>query len=56
MFKVIQNYQSYVEAMADAREDMEDAPTNLGAGSSCLVIEDSSVWMLGCEDQQWHEL
>ena len=56
MFKVIINNATHVEAIADTREDMENAPTNLGPGSSCLVIEDSSVWMLGCEDLEWHEI
>ena len=56
MFKVIVNNATHVEAVADKREDMENAPKYLGPGSSCLVIEDSSVWMLGCEDHEWHEI
>ena len=55
MFKIIQNLQMTVEAMADERSDIDDAPTNVGAGSTCIVIEDSSVFMLGT-DKEWHEI
>ena len=53
MFKVIENNQTSIEAVADSVEDMATAPTHYGAGSNCLVIEDSSVWMLG-NDKEWH--
>ena len=43
------------EIMADTRADIEKLPTSYLAGSSCLVIEDTSVWVLGT-DQVWHEL
>ena len=44
-----------MEAMADTRADIETLPTKWLAGSTCLVIEDSSVWILGNE-KVWHEL
>lgn len=39
----------------DERDDVKKLPVNSGIGSSCIVIEDSSVWMLG-SDKGWHEL
>ena len=41
--------------MCDNRVDVETLPTDCGAGSTCIVIEDSSVWMLGT-DKAWKEL
>ena len=41
--------------MCDNRTDIETLPTDCGAGSTCIVIEDSSVWMLGT-DKTWKEL
>lgn len=56
MFKVTQNFQSgVVEVIVDLRDDMAEIPTHYGVGSTCFVIEDSSVWMLG-NDAQWHEI
>ena len=55
MFKVIQAHPTYVEAVADKTDDMASAPTHYGAGSNCLVIEDSSVWVLG-NDNKWHQI
>ena len=56
MFKVTQNFQSgVVEVIVDLRDDMTEIPTHYGVGSTCFVIEDSSVWMLG-NDAQWHEI
>lgn len=49
----VQTYM--IEAMCDLRDDVQTLPTSWASGSSCLVIEDSSVWMLGL-DKQWHEL
>ena len=34
----------------DTREDLAKLPTEDGAGSTCIVIEDSSVHML---DSEW---
>ena len=48
--------QSYViEAVADTRADIASLPTTWAVGSTCLIIEDSSVWILG-NDLIWHEL
>lgn len=48
--------QTYViEAVADTRADIASLPTTWAVGSTCLVIEDSSVWILG-NDLIWHEL
>ena len=57
MIKVVANSQNSVaELIADLKTDVEDLATyNVGAGSTCLVIEDSSVWMLG-NDNVWHEI
>lgn len=44
-----------MEVAVDKREDIEELPTKWLTGSSCIVIEDSSVWMLGI-DGEWHEL
>lgn len=48
--------QTYVmEVVVDTRAEIDTLPTDWAAGSSCLVIEDSSVFMLG-NDGHWHEL
>lgn len=44
-----------MEFVADTRADINSIPTKWGMGSTCLVIEDSSVWILG-SDKKWHEL
>lgn len=44
-----------VEIIADTRAEMETLPTDYNPGSDTIVIEDSSVWMLG-NDFKWHEL
>ena len=45
-----------IEYVADTRDDIKTLPANLGQqGSTCLVIEDSSVWILD-SDKVWHEL
>ena len=46
---------SVVEFVADRLTDIETLPTNVGAGSTCLVIENSSVWILGT-DKTWHQI
>lgn len=56
MFKVIKNFQAgTVEIVADERADVEELPVYFSAGSTCFVIEDSSVYMLGNDSEQ-HEL
>ena len=39
----------------DTREDLAKLPTGDGAGSTCIVIEDSSVHMLDSKGQ-WKEI
>ena len=64
MYKVIANgedvQQNVVEIIADNLTDLDNLQVETqtacyGAGSSCIVIENSSVWMLG-NDKVWHEL
>ena len=58
-YKVTKNadttQSSVVEIVADTLEDLNEVPTTYGVGSDCIVLEDSSVWMLG-NDQTWHQL
>lgn len=46
---------SVVEIIADTVADVADLPTDVGVGSDCIVLENSSVYMLG-NDLVWHEL
>ena len=39
----------------DKVSDIKNLPTIDNQGSVCIVIENSSVYMLG-SDKQWHEL
>ena len=64
MYRVISNgedvQQNVVEIIADTLSDLDDLQTETetsyyGAGSDCIVLEDSSVWMLG-NDKIWHRL
>ena len=59
MYKVTTNgnniQSSVVEIVADELADIDTLPTTFGVGSSCIVLENSSVWMLG-NDEHWHEL
>ena len=41
--------------MCDKIADIETLPTDCCAGSTCIVIENSSVWILG-SDKEWHEI
>lgn len=48
--------QSYVyEVSCDTVQDVLELPTDWAAGSTCLCIADSSVWMLG-NDKIWHQI
>lgn len=48
MYRIVETHQSgYVEIVADERDDIQDLPTNYGSGSTCFIIGDSSLWMLG---------
>ena len=42
------------ELALDKREDIKNIPTTCSPGSSCIVIEDSSIWLLGSDG--WHEI
>jgi len=47
---------SYLKGfVCDNRSDIRTLPTKIPAGSSCICLEDSSVWMLGV-DKEWKEL
>ena len=58
-YKVISNgnnvQPSVVEIVADKKEDVDTLPTDVGVGSDCIVLEDSSVYMFG-NDEHWHEI
>lgn len=58
-YKVISNgvniQSSVVEIVVDTLAELDDVPTDFGVGSDCIVLENSSVWMLG-NDRKWHEL
>ena len=47
-------YNKY-DCIVDLLEDLDILPTEWSPGSTCIVLEDSSVWMLG-NDRVWHEL
>ena len=55
MFTITRNFQMNVEAIAEERIDIDTAPTDVGIGSTCFVIEDSSVWILDSE-KIWQEV
>lgn len=59
MYSIIQQgdtVESYViECVCDTREDIATLPTAWKTGSSCIVIEDSSVFMLN-NNKEWVEL
>jgi len=47
--------QTYIkQVVCDTVAEVQELPTDWASGSSCIVIEDSSLWMLG-NDKQWHE-
>ena len=58
-FKVTVNgnniQSSVVEIIADTESDIADLPTDVGIGSDCICLENSSVYMLG-NDKVWHEI
>lgn len=58
-YKIISNgtnvQSTVVEVVVDTLADLEEVPTTFGVGSDCIVLENSSVWMLG-NDKVWHEL
>ena len=47
---------SVVEIVVDTLADLNNVSTeDYGVGSDCIVLEDSSVYMLG-NDRQWHKI
>lgn len=38
-----------MQVVADTLEDVANLPTSWVSGSSCLCLEDSSVWMLNTQ-------
>ena len=40
-----------LELVVDTRSDIQTLPINCAPGSSCLVIEDFSVWLLNSKKQ-----
>ena len=53
MFKIISNLEAgVVEIVADFLDDIQDLPTDASAGSTVIVLEDSSVQMLGNDEEQ----
>lgn len=59
-YKIISNgpniQSNVVEIVVDTLAEIEDVPiARCGVGSDMIVLEDSSVWMLG-NDKIWHQL
>lgn len=44
-----------IAAACDYDSQIANLPTDWIPGSTCIVLESSSVWMLGL-DKTWHEL
>ena len=44
-----------VEITVDTRADLADLPTTFDVGSTCIVIQDASVFMFG-NDKTWQEM
>ena len=56
LYKNDNDYPGYhAEYIVDTLADMQDVPTKCEVGSSCLVLEDSSVWVLNTE-KEWVEI
>lgn len=45
----------FVALVADELADIAEIPTHFAVGSTCFVIEDSSLWILG-NDKEWHKI
>jgi len=50
-----QTVEIVVDTLAEMEEDGFPGASDVGIGSDCIVLENSSVWMLG-NDGSWHEL
>ena len=46
---------SGVEIVADTVADINELPVTFAPGSTCFVLEDGSVYMLG-HDAAWHAI
>jgi len=59
MYKIYKNGDTTTahvqEYVADTPADIAELPTDMEPGSTCLVISNSAVYMLG-NDKQWHEI
>lgn len=44
-----------VSLVADSRTDINSLPVDFASGSTCMVTEDSSVWIFS-PNKQWKEL
>lgn len=56
IYKNGDNTQSaVVEIVVNTVEEVEELETKYSPGSTCIVLENSSVYMLGA-DKTWHEL
>ena len=56
IYKNGDNTQSaVVEIVVDTVAEVEELETKYSPGSACIVLENSSVYMLGT-DKTWHEL
>ena len=44
-----------MEFVCDTLADKDTLPTDCAIGSSSIVLEDSSVWILG-NDREWHQI
>jgi hypothetical protein len=56
LYKNDNDYPGYhAEYIVDTIDDMQNVPTKCEVGSSCLVLEDSSVWVLNTE-KEWVEI
>lgn len=59
MFSIVRqgdtDQYNIVAMVADTKADIASLPTTYGAGSTCFVIEDSSVVMLNT-NKEWKEI
>ena len=57
MLKVVgEKAYNTVEYIASKQADVEDLPKNVGHGSTCFVIETSSVYMFDAEVKEWKQI
>ena len=45
-----------VEYIVSAEAEIADLPKNVGHGSTCFVIETSSVYMFDAEVKEWKQI